>query len=87
MSVKASELPDLIAAAVRKAVDDKYVTDESLAALGSTPFTLGMIPEPGHGGGGHGRPVAESASVMIRRGIRVTSLDGLRTPETMTKLD
>ncbi len=46
MSVKVSELPDLIAAAVKKAVADKHITDQQLSALLHHPITLGIVARP-----------------------------------------
>ena len=46
MSIKASELPELIAAAVRKAVADKHITDQQLSTLLHQPITLGIIARP-----------------------------------------
>jgi hypothetical protein len=46
MTVKAHELPDLIAAAVKKVVDEKQLTDESLKAFGNRPLTIGIIFTP-----------------------------------------
>ena len=44
MSVKAEQLPDLIAAAVKKAVAEKYVTNEQLATFLHRPITIGIFP-------------------------------------------
>jgi len=83
MSVKASELPDLIAAAVKKAVADKVITDESLQALVHRPFTIGILPFP---------PPAERELVVGTPqpfpwrtiGYVLDSIEELRTPEKLT---
>jgi hypothetical protein len=43
---KSPELPDLIAAAVKKVVDEKQLTNETLQALGKRPLTIGIIFNP-----------------------------------------
>lgn len=46
MSVKASELPDLIAAAVKKSIADQQLTNEDLAAVAHRRVTIGIIAAP-----------------------------------------
>jgi hypothetical protein len=46
MSIKAHELPDLVAAVVKKAVAEKQITDQNLSALLHKPFTIGLVPFP-----------------------------------------
>lgn len=46
MSIKTSELPELIAAAVKNAIATKQITDETLQTLLHKPITIGIYPDP-----------------------------------------
>ena len=69
MSVKAHELPELIAAAVRKAVAEKQITDERLAALAHHPITIGLV--------------ATSLPEGLKTGGDELTIGRLRAPSTM----
>jgi hypothetical protein len=76
MSIKANELPELIAAAVKKAIADKRITDQSLAAMAHHPITIGIIAAPKI------EKAAASESNAARpiqtMGYRLVNLDALR---------
>jgi hypothetical protein len=46
MSISVRDLPNLIAAAVKKAVDEHQITDADLANLSHKPITIGLIANP-----------------------------------------
>lgn len=86
MNVKAHELPELIAAAVRKAIADKQITDESLAALAHHPITIGLIAEPVRTqaiGVAHEAPALRLPSPTTM-GYRLRDLEDLRHTATLT---
>ena len=81
MSIKASELPDLIAAAVKKAVADKQITDEQLLTIAHRPITIGLIAQPEIGAAQSVGAISEGERVpfpLRTMGYRLTSLDQLR---------
>lgn len=83
MSIKAQELPELIAAAVKKAVADKLITDEKLTQLLHHPITIGLVAveELAKAGAEHAeKPAVAKIPLPIRMGYRLTTLDQLRTP-------
>lgn len=87
MSIKAHELPDLIAAAVRKAVADKQITDASLASILHFPITLGIITQPRRNPAGTAIPeVAAGERVpfpISTLGYQLKDLESLRNPQSL----
>lgn len=84
MSIKAHELPDLIAAAVRKAVADKQITDASLASILHHPITIGLIAEPMRNVSVAPVAVAERMPALTTMGYRLKDLEALRHTESLT---
>jgi len=81
MSIKASELPELIAAAVKKAVAEKQITDEQLLALAHRPITIGLIAQPELTAAKSGATITEGERVpfpLRTMGYRLVGLDELR---------
>jgi hypothetical protein len=81
MSIKTSELPDLIAAAVKHAIATKQITDETLQTLLHKPFTIGIYPEPALG-------LAERTEVVKLKplGYAAHDLEALRNPSTLKEI-
>jgi hypothetical protein len=80
MSIKTSELPDLIAAAVKHAIATKQITDETLQTLLHKPFTIGIYPEP--------VGLAERTEVVKLKplGYAAHDLEALRNPSTLKEI-
>lgn len=77
MSINAQDLPDLIAAAVRKAVAERHFTDEELAKLVHSPITIGLMATPS--ATQHVSLEGERVPFPFRTlGFQVQSLDDLR---------
>ena len=81
MSIKAEELPGLIAAAVQKAINEKQLTVESLQSVIHKPFTIGIFPvEPLEATAATHALEAERAAIRPRPiGIIFRNLDELQS--------
>lgn len=81
MPIKTSELPDLIAAAVKNAIANKQITEETLQTLLHKPFTIGIYPDPALGQA----KVAEFVKLKPL-GYAAHDLEALRDPSKLKEI-
>jgi hypothetical protein len=81
MPIKTSELPDLIAAAVKTAIANKQITEDTLQSLLHKPFTIGIYPDPALG-------MAERTEAVKLRplGYAANDLEALRDPSKLKEI-
>lgn len=81
MSIKTSELPELIAAAVKNAIATKQITEETLQTLLHKPITIGIYPDSALG-------QAERAEFVKLKplGYAAHDLEALRDPSKLKEI-
>jgi len=81
MSITKEQLPELIAAAVKRAVEKKMITDQQVRGIGEGPITVGMVPPP--------EPEEREERVKSKGpvGFQITKLEDLNDPAKIKAIE